>query len=135
MPTSKVIYLGGLRTKCTHIQSNSDIITDAPVDNHGKGEAFSPTDLIATALGACMLTSMAIVANREHLELKGISMEITKKMTTEPPRAISEIRIVFDMNGLQLTEDQQIKLRNTALMCPVSVSLDPEIRQIIDFSF
>ncbi len=135
MPTSKIIYLGDLRTQCTHLQSNTNILTDAPVDNHGKGEAFSPTDLVATALGSCMLTTMAIVAKREQLELKGISMEVTKVMTSQPPRAISEIHIVFDFNGLKLTEDQQIKLKNTALTCPVSLSLDPEIKQIIDFNY
>lgn len=135
MATSKSIYLGDLRTKCIHLKSNSEILTDAPTDNHGKGEAFSPTDLVATALGACMLTTMAIVGERENIDLKGVGMEIKKVMTTEPPRAISEIHISFNFNDIYLNENQQIKLKNTALTCPVSLSLDPEIKQIIDFNF
>lgn len=135
MPTSKSIYLGELRTKCVHLKSNTEIITDAPTDNHGKGEAFSPTDLVATALGACMMTTMGIVAQRDNLDLAGINMEITKVMTSAPPRAIAEIHITFNFNGIKLSDDQQIKLKNTALTCPVSLSLDPEIKQVIEFGF
>lgn len=135
MATIKSIYLGELRTKATHLQSGTEIITDAPVDNQGKGEAFSPTDLVAAALGSCMMTIMGIVANRENLDLKGMSMEITKTMTPTPPRTIAEIHIKFDFHDMKLDDSQRIKLKNAALTCPVSLSLDGDIVQNIDFGW
>jgi len=135
MATAQAIYVGELRTKAKHLKSGTEIITDAPTDNHGKGEAFSPTDLVATALGTCMLTTMGIVAERHGWELKGINMEITKVMATEPSRRISEIHIKFDFNDMPLTDEQQITLKNTALTCPVARSLDENIKQIVDFGF
>lgn len=135
MPTAHAVYLGELRTKATHLQSGTEIITDAPVDNQGKGEAFSPTDLVATALGTCMLTTMGIVANRHGWELKGMNMEITKVMASEPPRRISEIHIKFNFNGMKFTDEQEVILKNTALTCPVARSLDENIKQVVDFGF
>lgn len=135
MTTIKTTYLGDLRTKATHIQSGTEILTDAPVDNQGKGEAFSPTDLVAASLGSCMMTIMGIVANRENLDLRGMSMDITKIMTSTPPRAIAKIEIKFDFYSIKLDENQRIKLKNAALTCPVSLSLDGDIIQDIDFGW
>lgn len=135
MTTIKTTYLGGLRTKAVHLQSGIEILTDAPTDNQGKGEAFSPTDLLAASLGSCMMTIMGIVANRENLDLKGLSMDITKIMTQKPPRSVAEIHIKFDFNTIQLDDNQRIKLKNAALTCPVSLSLDGDIVQNINFGF
>lgn len=135
MATIKTTYLGDLRTKATHIQSGTEILTDAPVDNQGKSEAFSPTDLVAASLGSCMMTIMGIVANRENLDLRGMSMDITKIMTSTPPRAIAKIEIKFDFHSIKLDENQRIKLKNAALTCPVSLSLDGDIIQDIDFGW
>lgn len=135
MATAHAVYLGELRTKATHLQSGSEIITDAPTDNHGKGEAFSPTDLVATALGLCMMTTMGIVAERHGWELKGMNMDISKVMSTDKPRRITEIHIKFDFNGMTLNDEQQVILKNTALSCPVAHSLDPDIKQVVDLGF
>src|ERR1044072_1343908 len=96
MKTSRIIYKGNLRTEATHIRSGQTILTDAPVDNNGKGEAFSPTDLLATSLGNCMLTIMGIVGGRHQLSIEGTSVEITKIMA-ENPRRVAEIIVEFSM--------------------------------------
>ena len=131
--TSKVTYEGGLRTKARHIQSGNSIVTDAPVDNQGKGEAFSPTDLVATALASCMLTIMGIVAERNNIELKGTTAEVEKMMGTMP-RKISEIKIkiLFNKNF-----DKRIKrkLERAALGCPVSNSLNKNLEESIKFIY
>lgn len=135
MATSHAVYLGELRTKAIHLKSNQEIITDAPTDNHGKGEAFSPTDLLATSLGLCMMTTMGIVAERHGWDLMGMNIDVTKIMSTDSPRRVTEIHVKFDFGGKQLTDEQQIIFRNTALNCPVSHSIDPNIKQIVDFGF
>ena len=131
--TSKVTYEGGLRTKARHIQSGSSIVTDAPVDNQGKGEAFSPTDLVATALASCMLTIMGIVAERNNVELKGTTAEVEKIMGTRP-RQISEIKIkiLFNKNFDKRTKR---KLESAALACPVSNSLNKNLEESIKFIY
>ena len=134
MATSIVKYLGNLRTEATHLQSKSSIITDAPVDNHGKGEAFSPTDTLATSLATCMITTMGIkLAEREN-ELKGTTIEVTKIMYSEP-RRIGEIHVkmVIPVNDFS-DKDQQI-LIHTAHACPVAKSLHPDIKQIVEIIF
>ncbi len=118
MIISKIIYSGELRTHATHLRSSQEIITDAPVDNQGKGEAFSPTDLVSTALCSCMLTIMGQVADRENIALKSVSAEVTKVMSASP-RKISEIIINFDMSQLEITEKQRKMLENAARTCPV----------------
>ena len=97
MPTVKTTYLGDLRTNSTHLQSGNQLITDAPTDNMGKGEAFSPTDLLATATGTCILTTMAIVAQRDGIELLNSEAEVTKIMTQTPPRRIARLEINLKM--------------------------------------
>ena len=131
--TSKVTYEGGLRTKALHIQSGNSIVTDAPVDNQGKGEAFSPTDLVATALASCMLTIMGIVAERNSIELKGTTAEVEKIMGTMP-RKISEIKIkiLFNKNFDKKTKR---KLESAALTCPVSNSLNKNLEESVKFIY
>ncbi|MBC7865658.1 MAG: OsmC family protein [Bacteroidia bacterium] len=133
--TSTVKYSGELRTVATHIKSGNSIITDAPTDNHGKGEAFSPTDLLATALGACMLTVMGIYAERSQINIKGTMVEIEKIMGTEP-RRVTEIKVkmIFPAD-LTLDEKQRKSLENTALTCPVAKSLHPDLKQDIEFVY
>ncbi len=131
MPTSKVTYLGDLRTSSIHLQSGSEIITDAPTDNNGKGEAFSPTDTVANGLASCMFTVMGIKANDLGVDFSSSTAEVTKIMAAEP-RRISEIHINFNMN---LAADEKIKtiLERTAMTCPVFYSLHPDIKKEISF--
>lgn len=127
--TSKVIYLGELRTECTHLQSGNTILTDAPTDNHGKGEAFSPTDLLATALGSCMLSIMAIKSKDLNINLEGSTVEITKIMQAEP-RKIARIEIKMNMS-IATDDKTKIILERTAMNCPVLLSLNTDIEKDI----
>lgn len=134
MPTIKSSYSGNLRTISEHIQSGEKLITDAPLDNNGRGEAFSPTDLVASALGSCMVTIMGIVAEREGVSLAGLYWEVTKVMQANP-RKIQEIIINF--HWPEPVNDQAVlqKLKNAARTCPVALSLDPVIKQTVQFNF
>jgi putative redox protein len=134
MPTIKSSYLGNLRTQATHVLSGNALLTDAPLDNNGKGEAFSPTDLVCAALGSCMVTIMGIVAERENVPLEGLSWEVTKIMQSEP-RKIQEIQIAFRWSGAPFTPSMSQKLKNAARTCPVALSLDPAVTQTITFDF
>jgi len=134
MPTIKSSYLGNLRTQATHVLSGNALLTDAPLDNNGKGEAFSPTDLVAAALGSCMVTIMGIVAEREALSLESLSWEITKIMQSYP-RKIQEIQVNFNWSGVPISTEMSQKLKNAARTCPVALSLDPSIIQTITFDF
>ena len=131
--TSKVTYLGDLRTTSTHLQSGTEILSDAPLDNNGKGEAFSPTDLVANALGSCMFTIMGIKARDMNINLEGSTASVTKIMQAEP-RRISAIEIVFDMNYAP-DEKTKIILKRAAMTCPVFLSLHPEIDKRITFDW
>ena len=136
MATSNIIYLNELRTNATHIASGNQIVTDAPKDNHGKGEAFSPTDLAATSLGACMLTVMGIYAQNNGIDMTKSSAEVTKIMNTEGPRRIVGIDVnVSFVTTEPLTEKLQTIFKNIADTCPVAKSLHPEIVQNIVFEF
>lgn len=130
--TSTIIYLGDLRTEATHLQSGNVILTDAPTDNQGKGEAFSPTDLVATALASCMLTIMGIVAKRHNLEIEGAFIN-TKKIMADNPRRIGAIKMVVEMPENNFTDKDRQLLENAAHTCPVSKSLHPDIQQEIEF--
>jgi uncharacterized OsmC-like protein len=134
MATAHIIYQGELRTNCTHLQSGTSIITDAPTDNHGKGEAFSPTDLVAVALGACMITTMGIVADRDGLDISGTTIEVTKHMESNP-RRIAAIDVVLNIPATNLTDDQKQKLENTGRTCPVEKSLHPDMVRNFEFNF
>ncbi len=135
MATIHVEYLGGLRSDCAHIQSGTHINTDAPTDNQGRGEAFSPTDLVANALGTCILTTMAIFARRDGIELTGSTMDITKVMSTEPPRKIAKIIIDLtlcaEQDGISFMPDEatRTRLEKIAHTCPVAISLHPDLVQ------
>jgi putative redox protein len=132
MITSKITYLGDLRTQCEHIKSGQNIITDAPLDNHGKGEAFSPTDLAATSLGTCMVTIMGIAAGNHGLSIEGAELEVTKVMSSAP-RKIAEIAIQIKMPANSFTAKDKKLLEIAARTCPVALSLHPEIHQNITF--
>jgi len=135
MPTVVTEYQGHLRTQARHVSSGNTIITDAPIDNHGKGEAFSPTDLTAASLGSCMMTIMGIVAEREGIDLSGTSFEVTKIMAADP-RRISKIEVAFNVkSNVELSDAQRQKLQNAAHTCPVALSLHPDIEQIVTFEF
>ncbi|MCH7524155.1 MAG: OsmC family protein [Bacteroidetes bacterium] len=131
--TSKVTYLGNLRTENTHLKSGDTYITDAPTDNNGKGEAFSPTDTVATGLANCMLTVMGIKAQDLNIEMSGTIAEVTKIMTTNP-RRISKIEIVFNFPFKADAKHKKI-LEHTARTCPVLYSLHPEIEKDISFNW
>ena len=133
MMTSIVYYSGELRTESTHLQSGETYITDAPTDNEGKGNAFSPTDLIATGLANCMLTIMGIIAKRQSLDIEGTKAEVTKIMGTEP-RMISEIRIDFFFPRSYDKDSKQL-LQTSALNCPVAKSLANDLTQTINFHY
>lgn len=128
------IYLGGLRTAGTHLQSGNKIITDAPTDNKGRGEAYSPTDLVCAALNSCMMTLMGMEADREGIDMKNMVSEITKIMASNP-RKIAEIQIVFSHPGLVATDVQKQKLIHAARTCPVALSLSESIKQTVEFNF
>lgn len=131
--TSKVTYLGDLRTSSIHLQSGSEIISDAPVDNNGKGEAFSPTDTVANALASCMFTVMGIKARSMEVDFSGSTAEVTKIMQAEP-RMISEIQVVFHMD-IEADAKTRTILERTALTCPVYLSLNPDIKKVITFNW
>lgn len=133
MATSKVTYIGDLRTSSIHLQSSSEIISDAPIDNNGKGEAFSPTDTVANGLASCMFTVMGIKANDLGVDFSGSTAEVTKVMGTEP-RRITEIHVVFTMN-LEADDKTKTILERTAMTCPVHYSLHPEIKKEITFNW
>lgn len=131
--TSKVMYLGDLRTESEHLQSGSKMITDAPVDNRGKGEAFSPTDTVANALATCMIIVMGIKAKDLGVDIEGASAEVTKTMATDPRRISKiEINIQFPSN---YSEKERKILENTARNCPVMHSLHSEIEKEISFNY
>lgn len=128
------IYQGGLRCQAVHGPSGTTLVTDAPVDNHGKGESFSPTDLVATALGTCILTVMGIVAEREKIDLTGMRITVQKEMSAEPPRRIARLatRIVMP-NGL--AEQQKTKLEKAAHTCPVHQTLQGKVEMPVEFVY
>ena len=133
MTTSIVRYLGELRTSSMHLQSGTEILTDAPTDNHGKGEAFSPTDIVANSLGTCMISIMAIKSKDLDLELKGSTAEVTKIMQAEP-RRIARIEVVLNM-AVATSEKNKTILERSAMTCPVFLSLHPDIEKVIAFNW
>lgn len=134
--TSVVVYEGGLRTTCTHLRSSSAIETDAPTDNHGKGERFSPTDLMATSLATCMLTVMGIKAANLDVDLKGVKVEVEKIMKPEP-RRVGGINVFFHFPDSikNLDEKNKTILKNTAETCPVAKSIHPDIELNIQWNW
>lgn len=133
MSTSKVTYLGNLRTENEHLKSGSKFITDAPTDNNGKGEAFSPTDTVATGLANCMITMMGIKARDMQVNMDGTTAMVTKTMAADP-RRISKIEVVLNFPA-GIDERSRKILENTARTCPVHYSLHPDIERVIEFNW
>ncbi len=129
--TSKVTYTGNLRTSCEHLSSGDTFITDAPIDNNGLGQAFSPTDTVATGLASCMLTMMGIKSKGLEVDLTGSVAEVTKYMAADP-RRISKIDVSLTLPAAVSDRDRKV-LEHTARTCPVLFSLHPDIEKIIDF--
>lgn len=134
MTTSTIEYLGNLRTRATHTRSGEQIITDAPVDNQGKGEAFSPTDMLATALGTCAVTIIGMAANVHGFDIDGTKINITKIMAASP-RRVSEVVVEFYFPKNDYTEKQKTIIRQSALTCPVFQSLHPDLKKNLEFHF
>ena len=133
--TSQIVYKGNLRTEATHLQSNTVIETDAPVDNNGKGERFSPTDIVATALGSCMLTIMGMKAASMNIDLSDTTLDV-KKIMVANPRRIAGVQIQFSFpKRLQLSEKEQAILENAAHTCPVAKSIHPDIQVEVKFGW
>lgn len=133
--TSAIVYQGHLRTTATHLQSSTSIETDAPTDNQGKGERFSPTDLLATSLGSCMMTIMGIKARDMNIDLTGVRLDVQKHMKSDP-RRVGGVDVTFHFPPyLRLDEKQKTILQNAALTCPVAKSLHPEIEQQVVFNW
>lgn len=133
-----VAYQGGLRCQATHGPSQTKLTTDAPVDNHGKGESFSPTDLVATALGSCMMTIMGIVADRHAWDLTGMTAHVTKEMAAAPVRRIAKLLVTISVPASiasKLTETDRQMLVKAAHTCPVHQSLHPEIEAPVNFKW
>ena len=129
-----VTYQGGLRCEAVHGPSGQQLITDAPVDNHGKGETFSPTDLVATALGTCIATVMGIVAERERIDLAGLRISVEKEMSAQPPRRIAKLSARVVMPRV-LDERQKAKLEKAAHACPVHQTLHGNVEMPIEFVY
>ncbi len=134
MAQMKAKYLGGLRVECTHLASGTTIITDAPTDNHGKGEAFSPTDLCATALAACAMTIIGLYAQKHGIDVEGTEISVTKTMNAAP-RRLGKIEVVLDMPDKGYTDAQKAAMEHCAEVCPVHLSLHPDVEQAFVFNW
>ena len=134
MVEMKIVYQGDLRSQATHGPSGTQVITDAPVDNHGKGESFSPTDLVATALGSCMMTIMGIVAQRHNLDLRGTTVTVQKEMATQPVRRIGKLTVNIHV-PVELGEDDRKRLEQAAYTCPVHKSIHPDVAMPVTFTW
>lgn len=135
MTKIKTRYLGMLRTENIHLPSGTLLLTDAPVDNKGKGEKFSPTDLVATALCDCMLTIMGIVAQEHGFSIDAATADVEKIMTDKPPRRIARVIILVDLRACELSEKQKKMLAAVPPLCPVALSLHPDIVQDVRLIF
>ena len=129
----EITYEGNLRTRANHLASGSEILTDAPIDNQGKGEKFSPTDLVATALGSCMLTIMGITANVQNIDISGTKVKVEKTMSKDPRKiARINIEIIF---GTIISDKHKTILERAALNCPVNKSLSSEVKKNLEFLY
>lgn len=134
MATARIEYLGGLRTKCTHLKSGTEILTDAPTDNHGKGEAFSPTDLVATAYVSCMISILGIHCNQNDIEMVGGTGEVTKVMASGP-RRIERLEIELDFSMNNWSEEIQKQIIRVSEACPVAKSVSEAMVVDIEYIF
>ncbi|HOY27766.1 MAG TPA: OsmC family protein [Flavobacteriales bacterium] len=134
MDTAHVTYLGELRTEALHVRSGTKIVTDAPLDNQGKGEAFSPTDLLSTALASCMMTLMGIAAREKGIPLNGLAARVVKHMTAAP-RMVERVEVHLELQGAGLGDREKTILENAARTCPVARSLRADLIQDIRFTY
>lgn len=134
MDTAQITYLGDLRTEARHVRSGNVLITDAPVDNQGKGEAFSPTDLLCTALGTCMMTLVGITAKGHALEIEGMEARIVKHMASNP-RRVGKVEVYLRIRSKALDQRQREVLEHSARTCPVALSLSPDLVQDVHVEF
>ncbi len=134
MVTIQLEYQGDLHCKAVHEPSGTELSTDAPKDNQGRGDSFSPTDLVATALGSCMLTVMGIMARTLNLDIAGTTATVTKEMTAAPPRRIARLDVKINIPK-QISPENQLKLERAAHTCPVHKSLHPDIESPIEFTW
>jgi putative redox protein len=134
METIKIHYPGNLRTQATHVASGVEIITDAPLDNHGKGESFSPTDLLCSSLGSCMLTLMGIAANTHSIDLVGTDVSVTKIMASNP-RKVGEIKLTIYFPKNNYSDKEKKILELAALTCPVYLSLHDSVIKTVEFIY
>ncbi|MEP7263910.1 MAG: OsmC family protein [Bacteroidota bacterium] len=134
MITIETNYIGDLRAVSRHLRSGVELITDAPPDNQGKGESFSPTDLLATALGTCMITVMGIAAKKHQINIDGTKLEITKIMQAAP-RKVMEIKVTLFMPAIKYSNNEKEILEHAGTTCPVALSLHPELKQSIEFIY
>ncbi len=133
--TAKVSYTGGLRTSATHTRSGSSIETDAPVDNHGKGERFSPTDLVCVALATCILTTLGIAAPNHDLDIEGAACDVTKVMAADPRRIAKIVIHMTFPNGQVYTDKQKTIIEHISRTCPVIISLHPDCKKTLSFGW
>ncbi len=131
--TSQVVYQQNLRTQLTHLRSGSNVVTDAPIDNNGKGEKFSPTDLMATSLASCMITVMGIGADKRNISFNHVSANVTKIMASNP-RRIAEIHVQLQIDEQWDSKEKEI-MERIAHTCPVALSLHPDVKQVITFDY
>lgn len=134
MPTITGTYLGDLRVESTHVASGARLVTDAPVDNNGKGEGFSPTDLCATALASCAMTIIGIYGRNHGVDVTGTTIEISKTMSANP-RRIGKIEIIFNMPDRDFSEKEKTMIERAAHTCPVHLSLHPDTEQVFTFKW
>lgn len=134
MNTSELVYQGDLRTLATHVYSGTTIFTDAPLDNQGKAQSFSPTDLVATALASCIITTIAIALKNEPINWDGTQLNVRKIMASAP-RRIAEVQIDIDLKRLKLNDNQKEKVKHIAETCPVAMSLHPDLKQSVSIVF
>ncbi len=134
MPNFQIVYEGDLRTQVIHVPSQTPLYTDAPIDNQGKGQSFSPTDLVAVALATCMITTMSIKARQQGFDIEGTRAEV-KKIMTSHPRKVQEIIIRMEFPQRHYSDSQKFLLEQTALNCPVALSLHPDLKQTVQFIF
>ncbi len=134
MATARIEYQGNLRTKCTHLKTGDIIYTDAPVDNNGKGSTFSPTDLVATAYVSCMVTIMGIYCEKNNIELKNCTAEVTKEMASGP-RRVHRLTIDFDLTGNDWTAEQENNIIKAGESCPVAMSVSDDMEVLINYTF
>ncbi|MEM7035799.1 MAG: OsmC family protein [Bacteroidota bacterium] len=134
MNTANIEYQGALRTEATHLRSGNSLITDAPTDNHGKGETFSPTDLLATSLVSCMITVMGISADKKGIDLGEVSGTV-KKIMADNPRRVAVLQVEIHFRNRQLSGSEKTLLENIALNCPVARSIHPDVSQQVKFVY